>query len=238
MSVVTHFNAAAQSGADEASAASTAFQATLARLSPGSLPNDVATSTALPAPASSGRDAENASTSVTNSLSLLYLQNGVMKVLNGVLDRISAARALALDPTKAPHDVASYNAALHALQKQIGSISEGKYNGHEIFGTGDLMVDESLKLERLSKISSDVSRAEKEENAEDEAALRTSFVRAATILGACQEDLERAADRIVDDEIAEESAQSWIHHILASMDVGLHLQENQNSHRVLQLIDG
>jgi flagellin-like hook-associated protein FlgL len=145
MSVVINTNFAATLAANNLAASSDLLQRSLNRLSSGSKivnPADdaggMAVSTKLSAAA---RRQGAAASNLGNAVSYLQAQDGVMKTVGKVLERMGELKTLANDPTKNASDIANYNEEFSALQAQITSMAGEKFNGVSLFGSSTLSVD-------------------------------------------------------------------------------------------------
>jgi len=82
----------------------------------------------------------NASSNVSNALSLLQVQAGSLKTAAAVLDRISELVTLSQDVTKTPTDKDSYHTEFSSLVDEIAVLAADTFNGTALFsrssGTG------------------------------------------------------------------------------------------------------
>lgn len=139
MSVVINTNYSATIASNNLAASNSMLQKSLNRLSSGSKivsPADdaggLAVATKMSAAAKrSGAVANN----IGNSVSLLQTQDGALKVVSKVLDRMSELKTLYADPTKNATDLANYDSEFTALQAQLTSVAGEKFNGKALFGT-------------------------------------------------------------------------------------------------------
>ncbi len=144
MSVVINSNFAATFAANNLAASNAFLQRSLNRLSSGSRivssaddAGGLAVSMKLSATA---RRQGAASTNLGNATSYLQAQDGVLKSAGKVLERISELRTLASDPTKNTADLDNYNSEFIALQAQLTSLGQEKFNGVALFGSAALSV--------------------------------------------------------------------------------------------------
>lgn len=144
MPVALNSNTCATLAANNLSASSIRLQRSLNRLSSGSrivMPSDDAGGLAVSMKLSAAaRRMGAAATNIANTQSYLQTQDGALKTLGKVLDRISELKTLGLDPTKNASDLANYNTEFKTLQDEIFSVAAGKFNGRELFGSTALSV--------------------------------------------------------------------------------------------------
>lgn len=74
-----------------------------------------------------------ASANVSNAIALLETQDGIMKVADRVITRMSELATLATDVTKNSNDLASYSAEFQNLQSQLAHLGSEKFNGISLF---------------------------------------------------------------------------------------------------------
>ena len=70
---------------------------------------------------------------VQNGLSFLQVQDGGLKVIGKLLDRMSELRTFADDITKSSSDVENYSKEFVELQQQLHQIAREKFNGISLF---------------------------------------------------------------------------------------------------------
>ena len=70
---------------------------------------------------------------VQNGLSFLQVQDGGLKVIGKVLDRMSELRTYSDDITKSTSDTENYSKEFVELQQQLLQISREKFNGISLF---------------------------------------------------------------------------------------------------------
>lgn len=142
MSVLINSNTAATMASANLSTNNVALQRSLNRLSSGSKivnPADDAGGLAVAMKFSAAAKRMGAtSTNLANTLSYLQTQDGAMKVLSKVFDRISELKVYSQDSTKSAGDIANYNQEFKSLQAQITSIAGEKFNGVSLFGADDI----------------------------------------------------------------------------------------------------
>ena len=131
-------NGAASAAAYNLSNTNVNLQRSLNRLSSGSRINSsfddaggLAVSMKLSA---SIRRTESTQANVSNAISLLETQDGVLKTADKVLSRMSELASLATDVTKSTTDLALYQTEVDNLKSQLGSLLTEKFNGVSLFG--------------------------------------------------------------------------------------------------------
>ena len=131
-------NSASSAAAYNLSNTNVSLQRSLNRLSSGSRINSsiddaggLAVSMKLSA---SIRRTEATQANVSNVISLLETQDGVLKSADKVLSRMSELASLATDVTKSTTDLALYQTEVDNLKTQLGSLLTEKFNGISLFG--------------------------------------------------------------------------------------------------------
>src|SRR5690606_7204547 len=144
MSVVINTNSAATVATNNLTASNSMLQKSLNRLSSGSKivsPADDAGGLAVSMKLSAAARRSGAAViNVSNTISYLQTQDGVLKVAGKVLDRISELRTLYDDPTKNANDLANYDSEFTSLKAQLDSLTSEKFNSNSLFGTTTLEV--------------------------------------------------------------------------------------------------
>lgn len=144
MSVVINSNAAATVASNNLASSNAMLQKSLNRLSSGSKivsPADDAGGLAVSMKLSAAaRRSGAAAINISNTISYLQTQDGVLKTAGKVLDRLGELKTLYADPTKNASDKANYDSEFAALQAQMASLSSEKFNGMALFGTTSLSV--------------------------------------------------------------------------------------------------
>jgi len=74
---------------------------------------------------------------VANGVSFLQVQDGALKVVGNILDRISELKTMSLDVTKNATDRANYDTEVTELQQQLNDIMAEKFNGVNLFDKVD-----------------------------------------------------------------------------------------------------
>lgn len=139
MSVVINSNSAATIASSNLAASSTMLQRSLNRLSSGTKiinPSDDAGGLAVSMKLSAAaKRSAAANTNIANATSLLQQQDGVLKTAGKVLDRMSELWTLYQDQTKNTSDKTNYNTEYQALQKELYSLSQEKFNNISLFSS-------------------------------------------------------------------------------------------------------
>ena len=139
MSVVINTNSAATIASNNLSASNESLQKSLNRLSSGSrivTPSDDAGGLAVSMKLSAAaRRSGAASNNVANAVSFLQSQDGVLKVVGKILERMSELSTLYSDATKTSTDQANYTAEFTALQTEITLLADEKFNGITLSGS-------------------------------------------------------------------------------------------------------
>ena len=71
---------------------------------------------------------------VSNAVSLLQVQDGVMKSAADIVTRIGELKAMHSDVTKSTSDKATYDGEFRELQGQLWDLAQTKFNGIALFG--------------------------------------------------------------------------------------------------------
>jgi flagellin len=144
MSVVINTNQAATVAADNLANSNALLQRSLNRLSSGSKivnPADDAGGLAVSMKLSAAAKRQGAvSNNISNAVSLLQTQDGVLSVSGKILSRISELKVLNSDITKSASDRANYQSEFAALQTQLTANGGETFNGVSLFGTNALNV--------------------------------------------------------------------------------------------------
>jgi len=139
MSVSINTNYAATAASNNLALSNSMLQRSLNRLSSGSRivsPADDAGGTAVAMRLSANaKRSGSAATNINNAVSLLQNQDGALKVGGKILERMAELQSLWNDATKNAEDKSLYDIEFNALQGQLRSLSEEKFNGVNIFGS-------------------------------------------------------------------------------------------------------
>ncbi len=141
MSIVINTNPAATTSAFNLSRNSGALQKSLARLSSGSRivhPADDAGGLAVSYKLTAQINRLDAvRQNVANGISFLQVQDGALKVVGNLLDRMSELKTMYTDLTKNSSDRANYDTEFTELQDQLNNIMAEKFNGISLFDKTD-----------------------------------------------------------------------------------------------------
>lgn len=144
MSVVINTNHAATRASNNLAASNQLLQRSLNRLSSGSKivsPADDAGGLAVSMKLSAASRRQRATnTNLSNAISLLQTQDGVLAVTGKILSRVSELKTLNGDVTKSSSDRANYQTEFAALQAQLTANAGEQFNGIGLFGTTDRSV--------------------------------------------------------------------------------------------------
>ena len=139
MPVSINTNYAATAASNNLALSNSMLQRSLNRLSSGSRivsPADDAGGTAVAMRLSANaKRSGSAATNINNAVSLLQNQDGALKVGGKILERMAELQSLWNDATKNAEDKSLYDIEFNALQGQLRSLSEEKFNGVNIFGS-------------------------------------------------------------------------------------------------------
>ena len=97
------------------------------------------------------------STSLSNSLSFLQVQEGALRSVGSILSRMTELKTMSLDVMKNGNDLEAYNKGFKELQLELGHISKYKFNGVSIFSDQipKILFGESQGLEVMKQVTDD-----------------------------------------------------------------------------------
>jgi flagellin len=253
MSVVINTNYAATIASNNLAASNSSLQKSLNRLSSGSkivTPSDdaggLAVSMKLTAAA---RRSGAAATNISNAVSFLQTQDGVLKVVGKILDRMSELATLNTDPTKSSSDLANYGTEFTALGSELTKLAGETFNGRGLFGSISVNTTEGgggaitttaytmasgLAIGTLSGINTAIQTLATARAANGAAQSRLGF--ASEVLTINKSNLEAANSRIVDVDVASESTQLARWNILVQSGTAMLAQANQSAQSALRLL--
>ena len=253
MSVVINTNTAATIASGNLAASSKSLQRSLNRLSSGSKivnPSDDAGGLAVSMKLSAAaRRSAAATNNIGNATSFLQTQDGVLKVVGKILDRMSELATLHTDPTKSVTDKANYDTEFTALSAELTKLGSETFNGVALFSSISVNTTESgggpiattaytmasgLAIGTLSGITTAIESLATARAANGAAQSRLGF--AAEVLTTNKANLEAANSRIVDVDVAEESTQLARWNILVQSGTAMLAQANQSAQSALRLI--
>jgi len=139
MPVVINTNSAATSAAINFSASNDMLKNSLARLSSGYKiinPSDDAGGLAVSMKMSAAiKRTEAVQANIGNAVSFLQTQDGALKTVGKILDRMSELSTLYKDVTKSDDDKTNYQSEFGQLQSQLSSIVDEQFNGVSLFAS-------------------------------------------------------------------------------------------------------
>ena len=214
---------------------------------------------------SSIRRTDATATGVSNAISFLETQDGVLKAAGNVLTRMSELASLAQDVTKSSADLANYDTEYQSLIGQLTSFAAEAFNGIGLVdgtsltvttsedGTQSLALGTSITLAATitSTLTGDLTTTT---NAATEAGLITTAITnlgqmratnganqsrltyAGDLLAVNKTNLEAANSRIIDVDVAAESTQLARFNILQQSGTAMLAQANQSSQSILRLL--
>lgn len=214
---------------------------------------------------SSIRRTDATATGVSNAISFLETQDGVLKAAGNVLTRMSELASLAQDVTKSSADLANYDTEYQSLIGQLTSFAAEAFNGIGLVdgtsltvttsedGTQSLALGTSITLAATitSTLTGDLTTTT---NAATEAGLITTAITnlgqmratnganqsrltyAGDLLAVNKTNLEAANSRIIDVDVAAESTQLARFNILQQSGTAMLAQANQTSQSILRLL--
>lgn len=257
MSVVINTNNAASVASNNLATSSANLQRSLNRLSSGSKivnPSDdaggLAVSMKLSAAAKRSSAAAN---NIGNAISLLQTQDGVLKVTGKILDRMSELATLYADQTKDTNDTAAYSAEFDQLTTQLDNLATEEFNGTTLMTAAlDVYTTEaadggssisiatttfdssSLAIDGLTNIKDQIVALGQDRA--NNGAVQSTLGFAAEVLSVNKSNLEAAASRISDVDVAEESTQLARWNVLVSSGTAMLAQANQSAQSALRLL--
>ena len=253
MSVVINTNYAATVASNNLSASNKALQGSLNRLSSGSKivnPSDDAGGLAVSMKLSAAAKRQGAaSTNISNAISFLQTQDGVLKVVGKMLDRMSELATLNMDPTKTSGDKANYNSEFTALQAEITLLDAETFNGISLKSSistntteagGGAIVSTAVTMPSglaIGTLSGVTAAIENLATARANNGAKQSVLGfAGEVLTVNKANLEAASSRITDVDVAEESTQLARWNILVQSGTAMLAQANQSAQVALKLI--
>ena len=263
MPVVINTNYAATVAANNLAASSSSLQRSLNRLSSGSKivsPSDDAGGLAVSMKLTAAANRQGAvATNIGNAVSYLQTQDGALKVVGKILDRVSELRTLADDPTKNSSDIANYNSEFTALKSELTSIAAEKFNGSALFNVAltvkvsedgtqtvgiaarNLATDvtsvtgaSALTGLAMSNVTASIQSVATERAQNGAEQSRLGF--AAELITVNKANMEAAASRITDVDVAQESTQLARWNVLVSAGTSMLAQANQSAQTALRLL--
>jgi flagellin len=257
MSVVINTNVAANIAANNLATSNTMLQKSLNRLSSGSkivTPADDAGGLAVAMKLSAAAKRSGAAVNnIGNAISLLQTQDGVLKVTGKVLDRMGELATLYTDETKDSDDKAAYAAEFTQLNKQLDNLAKEEFNGTTLMTAAiDVYTTESgsdgssisitaTSFDRTGLTITDLAEIKAQivvlgSDRANNGAVQSTLGFASEVLSVNKSNLEAAASRISDVDVAEESTQLARWNVLVSSGTAMLAQANQAPQSVLKLL--
>jgi flagellin len=257
-------NSASTAAAYNLSNTNANLQKSLSRLSSGSrIVNSVDDAGGLAVSmklSASIRRTDATAANVGNALSFLQTQDGVLKNMDKILNRLSELATLALDVTKTTADTTLYDTEATELVAALGALELEEFNSTPLLDgsvlsvatsesggqtvdidasdvsavtglTLDLVGDASGALDDIIQAIEDLATLRATNGAQQS---RLTF--AADMLAVNKQNLEAANSRIVDVDVATESAQLARFNILQQAGTAMLAQANQSTQSILRLL--
>lgn len=100
-----------------------------------------------------------AESNIQNGVSFLEVQDGVLKSIGMIVDRMSELKGLSRDVMKNDNDQATYNNEFRDLQVQLYDMSMGQFNGVSLFASTANPLDDGTVEDAVFGISGNQDRA-------------------------------------------------------------------------------
>ena len=100
-----------------------------------------------------------AESNIQNGVSFLEVQDGVLKSIGMIVDRMSELKGLSRDVMKNENDQATYNNEFRDLQVQLYDMSMGQFNGVSLFASTANPLDDGTVEDAVFGISGNQDRA-------------------------------------------------------------------------------
>ena len=247
MSVVINTNYAATAAANNLAASNLNLQKSLNRLSSGSKivsPSDDAGGLAVSMKISAEANCLGAqSTNMANEVSFFQTQDGALKVVGKILDRMSELSTLYTDKTKSSSDIANYATEFNSLQAELGTIATDKFNGIKLFDdAGGLGLAKSAAFTAVKTtdigVLDNITKAITATAAlrADNGSAQSTRGFEAELLTVTKANLEAANSRIADVDVAAESTQLARWNILVQSGTAMLAQANGSASSALKLL--
>jgi flagellin len=212
------------------------------------------------------RRTDAAGANVSNAQSFLQVQDGILKSADSVLKRMSELATLATDVTKTTGDLSLYQTEFTELANQVDAMTAEEFNGIALFATGgstltvrsseDGTQTVSISQSDLDSIHGSVSVVDISSNTGAAAAISTitSAIEsladqratngsestrlgyAVDLLAINKSNLDSANTRILDIDLAKESADFARWNILQQAGTAMLAQANQSQQSILRLM--
>jgi flagellin len=208
------------------------------------------------------RRTEATATGVSNALSYLQTQDGVLKAAGDVLTRMAELASLAQDVTKSATDVANYETEYSSLVAQLADFGAESFNGINLVdsatnlsvvtqeggATVTLSVADLTDAAYTSALGTLTAGAAAQATAVSAAITALGTLRAQNgadqsrltfagdMLAVNKTNLEAANSRIIDVDVAAESTQLARFNILQQSGTAMLAQANQSTQSILRLL--
>lgn len=257
MSVI-NTNFAATVAANNLAGSNSMLQKSLNRLSSGSKivsPSDDAGGLAVSMKLSAAaRRSGAAATNISNAVSYLQTQDGVLKVAGKILERMGELATLYTDETKNAGDIANYSAEFTQLKTEVTNLASEEFNDVALFanvgvsvatnedGSNSLTFDQvDLAADTAPVVITDINtiKAAIEDLAtarSKNGAYQSTLGFATEVLTVNKANLEAANSRIQDVDVAQESTQLARWNILVQSGTAMLAQANQSAQSALKLL--
>jgi flagellin len=249
MSVVINTNFAATAAANNLAASNLNLQKSLNRLSSGSKivsPSDDAGGLAVSMKISAeARRLGAQGTNMANEVSFFQTQDGALKVVGKILDRMSELSTLYTDKTKSATDILNYATEFTSLVGQLGTIKTAQFNGIALFDDVAVGALGSAKSSAFSGlVAGDISTLANITTAitataslrADNGSAQSTRGFQSELLTVTKANLEAANSRIADVDVAEESTQLARWNILVQSGTAMLAQANSATQSVMRLL--
>jgi flagellin len=181
------------------------------------------------------------STNMANEVSFFQTQDGALKVVGKILDRMSELSTLYTDKTKSATDVLNYATEFTSLQGELNTIKTATFNGIKLFddsapalGVAASAAWAGTDITTLKTIT-DAITATAALRADNGSAQSTRGFEA-ELLTVTKANLEAANSRIADVDVASESTQLARWNILVQSGTAMLAQANSATQSVMRLL--
>jgi len=211
------------------------------------------------------RRTEATATGVSNAISYLQTQDGVLKSAGNVLTRMAELSTLAQDVTKSTDDLANYDLEYQSLIAQLTALDGEKFNGiglvdgtaltvitsedgAQSLALGTIDVDNDITSTLTGGDLTSTANAATAQGLITTAITSLGLLRATNgadqsrltyagdLLAVNKTNLEAANSRIIDVDVAAESTQLARFNILQQSGTAMLAQANQSSQSILRLL--
>jgi flagellin len=254
MSVVINTNTAATVASGNLSASNANLQKSLNRLSSGSKivnPSDDAGGLAVSMKLSAAAKRQGAaSNNIANTVSFLQTQDGVLKVVGKMLERMSELATLNADPTKTTSDQANYASEFTALKTEVAALAGETFNSKGITsaltvstnenGTSGMITTDAITMPSTMAIGTQTTITDAIATVAtaraNNGAKQSVLGFAGEVLSVNKANLEAASSRITDVDVASESTQLARWNVMVQSGTAMLAQANQSAQSALRLL--